>query len=189
MPQPQPLSARTPVTATKLAAPTVSRAEADAVATTHRHPPPAPPHNMSSRMQAARPPPTLVHGGGGGKSKGGAAGGGGGPRPPSATSGVHDQRAKTILKEAVDAVVNSFAKHTQGYGRGELYAVGCILVLNTTIDLVTLLWLNLWPLDLSCIFRAVCCTLVSLPLVPTSVSCPCPLICVTFMFSDPWRVI
>ena len=43
----------------------------------------------------------------------------GGPRPPSATSGVHDQRAKTILKEAVDAVVNSFAKHTQGYGRGE----------------------------------------------------------------------
>lgn len=123
MPQPQPLSARTPVTATKLAAPTVSRAEADAVATTHRHPPPAPPHNMSSRMQAARPPPTLVHGGGGGKSKGGAAGGGGGPRPPSATSGVHDQRAKTILKEAVDAVVNSFAKHTQGYGRGEFYAL------------------------------------------------------------------
>ena len=41
----------------------------------------------------------------------------GGPRPPSATSGGHDQRAKTILKEAVYAVVNSFAKHTQGYGR------------------------------------------------------------------------
>ncbi|KAF4525998.1 hypothetical protein B566_EDAN000790 [Ephemera danica] len=30
---------------------------------------------------------------------------------------VPDARAKQILKEAVDAVVNSFAKHTQGYGR------------------------------------------------------------------------
>lgn len=30
-----------------------------------------------------------------------------------------DARAKQVLKEAVDAVVNSFAKHTQGYGRGE----------------------------------------------------------------------
>ena len=81
-------------------------------------------------MHSARPPATLVHGGGaagGGKNKsgssgggpGGGPGGGGGQRPPSATSGVHDQRAKTILKEAVDAVVNSFAKHTQGYGRGE----------------------------------------------------------------------
>lgn len=29
-----------------------------------------------------------------------------------------DARAKQVLKEAVDAVVNSFAKHTQGYGRG-----------------------------------------------------------------------
>lgn len=28
-----------------------------------------------------------------------------------------DVKAKTILKEAVDAVVNSFAKHTHGYGR------------------------------------------------------------------------
>ncbi|XP_066980277.1 protein limb expression 1 homolog isoform X1 [Macrobrachium rosenbergii] len=73
---------------------------------------------MSSRMQSTRPPPSLVHGGGGGgKNKGGATGGTGGHRPPSATSGAHDQRAKTILKEAVDAVVNSFAKHTQGYGR------------------------------------------------------------------------
>lgn len=33
--------------------------------------------------------------------------------PPS------DVRGKKILKEAVDAVVNSFAKHTQGYGRGK----------------------------------------------------------------------
>lgn len=30
-----------------------------------------------------------------------------------------DAQAKQVLKEAVDAVVNSFAKHTQGYGRGE----------------------------------------------------------------------
>ncbi|XP_013391897.2 LIX1-like protein, partial [Lingula anatina] len=28
-----------------------------------------------------------------------------------------DHKAKTVLKEAVDAVVNSFAKHTHGYGR------------------------------------------------------------------------
>ncbi|XP_071104390.1 protein limb expression 1 homolog [Haliotis cracherodii] len=28
-----------------------------------------------------------------------------------------EARAKTVLKEAVDAVVNSFAKHTHGYGR------------------------------------------------------------------------
>lgn len=42
-----------------------------------------------------------------------------------AASGLHsehmsDAKAKTVLKEAVDAVVNSFAKHTHGYGRGEL---------------------------------------------------------------------
>lgn len=30
---------------------------------------------------------------------------------------MSDQRAKSVLREAVDAVVNSFAKHTQGYGR------------------------------------------------------------------------
>jgi len=30
---------------------------------------------------------------------------------------MSDMRAKTVLKEAVDAVVNSFAKHTHGYGR------------------------------------------------------------------------
>ncbi|KAH3886503.1 protein limb expression 1 homolog [Dreissena polymorpha] len=30
---------------------------------------------------------------------------------------MNDTKAKTVLKEAVDAVVNSFAKHTQGYGR------------------------------------------------------------------------
>lgn len=65
---------------------------------------------------AAASAAALVHGGAASKVAGAAAMGG--PRPPSAASGVHDQRAKTILKEAVDAVVNSFAKHTQGYGRG-----------------------------------------------------------------------
>lgn len=34
------------------------------------------------------------------------------------TQHMNDTKAKTVLKEAVDAVVNSFAKHTQGYGRG-----------------------------------------------------------------------
>lgn len=37
----------------------------------------------------------------------------------SATAPPPDARAKQVLKEAVDAVVNSFTKHTQGYGRGE----------------------------------------------------------------------
>ena len=32
---------------------------------------------------------------------------------------MNEARAKTVLKEAVDAVVNSFAKHTHGYGRGK----------------------------------------------------------------------
>uniref|UniRef100_A0A1B6D6N0 LIX1-like protein n=1 Tax=Clastoptera arizonana TaxID=38151 RepID=A0A1B6D6N0_9HEMI len=40
-----------------------------------------------------------------------------GLRHGTATSTLPDARAKQILKEAVDAVVNSFAKHTQGYGR------------------------------------------------------------------------
>lgn len=35
----------------------------------------------------------------------------------SATAPLPDARAKQVLKEAVDAVVNSFTKHTQGYGR------------------------------------------------------------------------
>lgn len=41
------------------------------------------------------------------------------PRGPGGKD-MTDVKAKTILKEAVDAVVNSFAKHTHGYGRGEL---------------------------------------------------------------------
>lgn len=36
-----------------------------------------------------------------------------------AAAPLPDARAKQVLKEAVDAVVNSFTKHTQGYGRGE----------------------------------------------------------------------
>lgn len=43
------------------------------------------------------------------------------PAPPARritmSDSASDARAKTILKEAVDAVVNSFAKHTHGYGR------------------------------------------------------------------------
>lgn len=34
------------------------------------------------------------------------------------TPSMSDNKAKNVLKEAVDAVVNSFAKHTHGYGRG-----------------------------------------------------------------------
>ena len=37
---------------------------------------------------------------------------------PTASDGAHP--AKSVLKEAVDAVLNSFAKHTHGYGRGRL---------------------------------------------------------------------
>lgn len=37
--------------------------------------------------------------------------------------GLVDARAKQVLKEAVDAVVNSFAKHTQGYGRGKILSL------------------------------------------------------------------
>lgn len=36
------------------------------------------------------------------------------------TGGLVDARAKQVLREAVDAVVNSFAKHSEGYGRGTL---------------------------------------------------------------------
>lgn len=34
------------------------------------------------------------------------------------TPNMSDVKAKTVLKEAVDAVVSSFAKHTHAYGRG-----------------------------------------------------------------------
>ena len=98
---------------------------------------------MSSRMHSSRggggaaSSAQLVHGGGGPSASSAKVGGAvGGPRPPSVTSGVHDQRAKTILKEAVDAVVNSFAKHTQGYGRGEFHSF--ILFTNKWFTLVQL---------------------------------------------------
>lgn len=34
-----------------------------------------------------------------------------------------DLKTKTVLKEAVDAVVSSFAKHSQGYGRGTRFFI------------------------------------------------------------------
>lgn len=37
---------------------------------------------------------------------------------------MSDAKAKTVLKEAVDAVVNSFAKHSHGYGRGKDECIG-----------------------------------------------------------------
>lgn len=40
------------------------------------------------------------------------------PENMGVASGLVDARAKQVLREAVDAVVNSFAKHSQGYGRG-----------------------------------------------------------------------
>lgn len=49
------------------------------------------------------------------------------PKPcnlkPQISTPLSDIRAKKVLKEAVDAVVNSFTKHTQGcYGRGESFS-------------------------------------------------------------------
>ncbi|KAK0162638.1 hypothetical protein PV327_006400 [Microctonus hyperodae] len=39
------------------------------------------------------------------------------PESMGGSGDLVDARAKQVLREAVDAVVNSFAKHTQGYGR------------------------------------------------------------------------
>ena len=40
-------------------------------------------------------------------------------KPPTGRgANMSETRAKNVLIEAVDAVVNSFAKHTYGYGRG-----------------------------------------------------------------------
>jgi hypothetical protein len=58
-------------------------------------PPPAPP-------PPAPPPPPLLLSGAPGL-----------PLPPGAAG------SPVVLREAVEAVVRSFAKHTQGYGRGE----------------------------------------------------------------------
>lgn len=38
---------------------------------------------------------------------------------PHLPAGSDAHPAKSVLKEAVDAVLNSFAKHTHGYGRGK----------------------------------------------------------------------
>ena len=37
----------------------------------------------------------------------------------AAAAAINEFKTKTVLKEAVDAVVSSFAKHSQGYGRGK----------------------------------------------------------------------
>lgn len=44
----------------------------------------------------------------------------------------NEAKAKTVLKEAVDAVVNSFAKHSHGYGRGIInkYHSVCLFVMH-----------------------------------------------------------
>lgn len=49
------------------------------------------------------------------------------PENMGVTSELVDARAKQVLREAVDAVVNSFAKHTQGYGRGTTILFAFIL--------------------------------------------------------------
>jgi len=46
---------------------------------------------------------------------------------PSGSDGSHP--AKSVLKEAVDAVLNSFAKHTHGYGRGKLKVIQTRLII------------------------------------------------------------
>ncbi|XP_017370647.1 LIX1-like protein [Cebus imitator] len=68
---------------------------AAAAATPPAGPPPAPP-------PPAPPPPPLLLSGAPGL-----------PLPPGAAG------SPAVLREAVEAVVRSFAKHTQGYGRGE----------------------------------------------------------------------
>lgn len=75
--------------------PGVTGAAATAAATPPAGPPPAPP-------PPAPPPPPLLLSGAPGL-----------PLPPGATG------SPAVLREAVEAVVRSFAKHTQGYGRGE----------------------------------------------------------------------
>ncbi len=72
--------------------------------------------DMASRSGPAPPPrqrPQVGPPGPGGLGAGGAS-----AALTAAAEGMTDARAKTVLKEAVDAVVNSFAKHTRSYGRG-----------------------------------------------------------------------
>lgn len=51
------------------------------------------------------------------------------PENMGVTGGLVDARAKQVLREAVDAVVNSFAKHSQGYGRGTYVKISLSLFL------------------------------------------------------------
>ncbi|KAG8226526.1 hypothetical protein J437_LFUL006916 [Ladona fulva] len=74
------------------------------------YPSPQHPRGQRGREGAMHAKAAPGPGGGGGKAAGKSGG---------AVAVVPDARAKQVLKEAVDAVVNSFAKHTQGYGRGE----------------------------------------------------------------------
>lgn len=75
---------------------------AAATATPQAGPPPAPP-------PPAPPPPPLLLSGAAGL-----------PLPPGAAG------SPAVLREAVEAVVRSFAKHTQGYGRGESVGSGLL---------------------------------------------------------------
>ncbi|XP_033097531.1 protein limb expression 1 homolog [Anneissia japonica] len=77
---------------------------------------------MASRMHNKRNVPTMGANARGRIQPGGqqqmglfGLGGTAGGTGPSTT--MSDTKAKNVLKEAVDAVVNSFAKHTHGYGR------------------------------------------------------------------------
>jgi hypothetical protein len=57
------------------------------------------------------------------------------PMAPSIVA-APDARAKQVLKEAVDAVVNSFAKHTQGYGRGKWITIYIITETDMAAGLI-----------------------------------------------------
>lgn len=81
-------------------------------------PPAPPPAALAAPLPPAAPPPP--------------AGLGLGLPPPPPPLGLQGPAAApppgagppAVLREAVEAVVRSFAKHTQGYGRGELGAGG-----------------------------------------------------------------
>ncbi|XP_041037738.1 LIX1-like protein [Carcharodon carcharias] len=68
-------------------------------------------------MESLRPQPSSP----GGTFRGllpGASGSALGPvAGPVPGAGAADERSRAVLREAVEAVVKSFAKHTQGYGR------------------------------------------------------------------------
>lgn len=56
------------------------------------------------------------------------------PNLPNGSDGTHP--AKSVLKEAVDAVLNSFAKHTHGYGRGKLKLSCKLYLIIPNIEMV-----------------------------------------------------